>query len=164
MTETIDLGDLCVHCLRDTAWGSGLFVNRIPADKQDDVNSPHYVGYMCTECLHEDDDLREENEDEMREYQERMERLSVFYPRVEGFHKRKTTLKAFEAKFIAIFEGRGKLSRSTVLGCVPHSDQGQRVTCFYIDGLHVMSWSKGHGWVMRLPKAEPIKWTPIFGD
>jgi len=30
----------CIECKRDTSFGSGLFVNRIPADD----------GYMCPDC------------------------------------------------------------------------------------------------------------------
>jgi hypothetical protein len=32
--------DLCIECNEDTSFGSGRFVNRIPADDQ----------YMCAEC------------------------------------------------------------------------------------------------------------------
>tara|TARA_R110002050_G_scaffold223243_1_gene359050 strand:- start:9 stop:263 length:255 start_codon:yes stop_codon:yes gene_type:complete len=35
----------CVECKRSTAFGSGLFVNRIPAD-----DNEGNVGYMCPEC------------------------------------------------------------------------------------------------------------------
>lgn len=33
--------DTCIECHRDTSFGSGLFVNRIPADG----------GYICPECF-----------------------------------------------------------------------------------------------------------------
>ena len=33
-------GNECVDCQRDTSFGSGLYVNRIPADD----------GYLCPEC------------------------------------------------------------------------------------------------------------------
>lgn len=39
-----DIGDHCVECGCSTAFGSGNFVNRIPADNG--VKS----GYMCAEC------------------------------------------------------------------------------------------------------------------
>jgi len=39
-----DLGDLCVECGCNTAFGSGNFVNRIPAD------SGEVSGYLCAEC------------------------------------------------------------------------------------------------------------------
>ena len=35
----------CVECKRSTTFGSGLFVNRIPAD-----DNEGNVGYMCPEC------------------------------------------------------------------------------------------------------------------
>ena len=28
-----DIGNHCVECLKDTSFGTGLFVNRIPADR-----------------------------------------------------------------------------------------------------------------------------------
>ena len=39
-----DIGDNCTHCGKDTSFGSGLFVNRIPSttETQD--------GYMCPDC------------------------------------------------------------------------------------------------------------------
>ena len=30
--KQVDIGDKCVECLKSTAFGTGLFVNRIPAD------------------------------------------------------------------------------------------------------------------------------------
>jgi hypothetical protein len=39
-----DLGNLCIDCGCDTAFGSGNFVNRVPAD--DGENS----GFMCADC------------------------------------------------------------------------------------------------------------------
>ena len=45
-----DLGNLCVFCRRDTSWGSGRFVNRIPAET-DDVS-----GYVCVDCQTSEDD------------------------------------------------------------------------------------------------------------
>ena len=33
MTKTLSVGDLCVYCFSDTSFGSGNFVNRIPADR-----------------------------------------------------------------------------------------------------------------------------------
>ena len=41
---TIDIGNECVECRNDTSFGSGLFVNRIPAST-DDLN-----GYLCPDC------------------------------------------------------------------------------------------------------------------
>ena len=62
-TVTLDIGDRCTHCGRDTAIGSGLFVDRIPAftdassaefwlEDWERVDCLH--GYLCRECLEED--------------------------------------------------------------------------------------------------------------
>lgn len=39
-----DIGNTCVECREDTSWGSGKFVNRVPAttDTED--------GYICADC------------------------------------------------------------------------------------------------------------------
>ena len=39
-----NIGNLCTHCHRDTSFGSGRFVNRIPSFTEDEE------GYMCTDC------------------------------------------------------------------------------------------------------------------
>ena len=45
MTQTLrDIGDKCTHCGKDTSFGSGLFVNRIPS------TTDAATGYMCPEC------------------------------------------------------------------------------------------------------------------
>jgi len=44
-SKPVDIGDNCVHCLKDTSFGSGRFVNRIPAGTDD------YNGYACPECM-----------------------------------------------------------------------------------------------------------------
>jgi hypothetical protein len=42
---TKDIGNLCIYCFKDTSFGSGRFVNRIPAcDDEHD-------GYACPECM-----------------------------------------------------------------------------------------------------------------
>lgn len=41
---TVDIGNKCVNCLEDTSFGSGKFVNRIPAENE------KYEGYQCYEC------------------------------------------------------------------------------------------------------------------
>ena len=60
----IDIGNLCTHCGKDTSFGTGLFVNRVPSgaegrlvlDGGDDVTIDVTLeGYMCPECLKEDD-------------------------------------------------------------------------------------------------------------
>tara|TARA_R100000655_G_scaffold2758_4_gene10728 strand:+ start:76 stop:228 length:153 start_codon:yes stop_codon:yes gene_type:complete len=45
-----DIGHQCIYCLKDTSWGSGLFVDRIPAD--DGEND----GYACRDCQYYPDD------------------------------------------------------------------------------------------------------------
>lgn len=42
--QLIDVGDACVSCGHDTKFGSGRFVNRIPADDGEKT------GFMCAEC------------------------------------------------------------------------------------------------------------------
>jgi hypothetical protein len=44
MSELQDVGNHCVHCGCDTAFRSGNFVNRIPADDGEKV------GFMCADC------------------------------------------------------------------------------------------------------------------
>jgi len=39
-----DIGNRCVECDKDTSFGSGRFVNRVPASR-DDVE-----GYLCPDC------------------------------------------------------------------------------------------------------------------
>lgn len=42
--------DPCVYCGRSTALGSGLFVNRIGADREDYHEGTYVDGYACAEC------------------------------------------------------------------------------------------------------------------
>ena len=52
--KQVDIGDKCVEWLRSTSFGSGLFVNRIPADND------NYIGWLCPECnFHECDRCNE---------------------------------------------------------------------------------------------------------
>tara|TARA_R100000963_G_scaffold9453_1_gene6270 strand:+ start:942 stop:1274 length:333 start_codon:yes stop_codon:yes gene_type:complete len=44
-SKAVNIGDNCVYCLKDTSFGSGRFVNRIPASTND------YDGYACPECM-----------------------------------------------------------------------------------------------------------------
>lgn len=44
MDKLIDIGNRCVECNCDTSFGSGNFVNRIPASTET------HEGYMCPEC------------------------------------------------------------------------------------------------------------------
>jgi hypothetical protein len=41
---TVEVIDPCVHCGKSTSFGSGLYVNRIPAETED------ADGYMCASC------------------------------------------------------------------------------------------------------------------
>jgi hypothetical protein len=67
--KRIDIGDICVHCGRSTAYGHPdmLFVDRIPADADllDHDGKPIGVreGYACRECIYvdEDDFFHEDN-------------------------------------------------------------------------------------------------------
>ena len=54
-TDTaINIGNRCVCCDRDTSPGTGLFVNRIPADGYLDGDMEEHPqlrdGYLCPEC------------------------------------------------------------------------------------------------------------------
>ena len=49
MTEPVDIGEVCIDCHRSVAWGSGWFVNRIPAWGNEET------GWMCAECQHDPD-------------------------------------------------------------------------------------------------------------
>ena len=58
-TMTVNVGGLCTHCGRDTSFGNGMFVNRIPsrADGQvilaggnDATIDVTLDGWMCAEC------------------------------------------------------------------------------------------------------------------
>ena len=52
--KQVDIGDKCVECLRSTSFGTGLFVNRIPADND------NYIGWLSPECnFHECDRCNE---------------------------------------------------------------------------------------------------------
>ena len=48
----IDIGDECVDCRQDTSFGSGRFVNRVPAfvDREVDGKWLELDGYLCAEC------------------------------------------------------------------------------------------------------------------
>jgi hypothetical protein len=61
-----NVDNLCVECGEDTSFGSGRFVNRIPADRDLDEDSPfknlikegysQVDGYLCPECTSEECD------------------------------------------------------------------------------------------------------------
>ena len=54
MDNIKNIGDLCTNCHRDTSFGSGLFVNRVPSCTESED------GYLCPECLMLDCDRCEE--------------------------------------------------------------------------------------------------------
>ena len=47
------ISQLCVYCNKDTSFGSGRFVNRIPSDGDgtQDWDDPDLRGYACAECM-----------------------------------------------------------------------------------------------------------------
>jgi len=49
-----DIGEYCVECLQSTAFGSGRFVNRIPADRDVEDEEGNHLGrrdgWLCPEC------------------------------------------------------------------------------------------------------------------
>lgn len=71
MSKNLSVGDLCIYCFSDTSFGSGNFVNRVPADRvmhelaQDlmHIATPTVLigvdpdlydtvdGYICSSCL-----------------------------------------------------------------------------------------------------------------
>ena len=51
--HSIDIGEYCVECYHSVAFGSGRFVNRIPADRCEGINYLHRDGYLCPECVAE---------------------------------------------------------------------------------------------------------------
>ena len=57
MDTVVNIGDGCVFCLRDTAPGSGRYVNRVPGS-HNPANQPGVLltGWACAECLAPDPD------------------------------------------------------------------------------------------------------------
>ena len=49
-----DVCELCLYCDNSVAFGSGFYVNRIPADDGE------REGWMCSQCLHEAEELSKE--------------------------------------------------------------------------------------------------------
>jgi hypothetical protein len=56
---------ICVECKRDTSAGSGLFIDRISADRWE--NEVYIDSYLCRECL---DELEKEFEED-QQYEKR---------------------------------------------------------------------------------------------
>jgi hypothetical protein len=53
VVEVINIGDKCVECGEDTAFGTGKFINRIPAEVQESADHDRIDGYMCGDCVSE---------------------------------------------------------------------------------------------------------------
>ena len=51
--------EICVECKKDTSAGSGLFIDRIPADRYED-DGIYINSYLCRECLNKLDKEFEE--------------------------------------------------------------------------------------------------------
>ena len=66
MSEVIDIGNLCVHCRKDTSFGSGRFVNRYPVFGLENEDGQEEDGYCCDECEQRwyRDNPIEDNEDD----------------------------------------------------------------------------------------------------
>lgn len=65
--EVIDIGNMCVHCRRDTSFGSGRFVNRYPVfGLYNEELKREEDGYCCADCEQEWYD--ENNDDYLTNY------------------------------------------------------------------------------------------------
>ena len=53
MDKVIDRGNMCLHCRKDTSFGSGRFVNRHPANIYNMELGVEEDGYCCDECEQE---------------------------------------------------------------------------------------------------------------
>ena len=52
--KVTDIGNLCVHCRRDTSFGSGRFVNRYPVFGMYNFDTMQEEdGYCCDNCEQE---------------------------------------------------------------------------------------------------------------
>ena len=51
VVEVINIGDKCLECGEDTAFGTGRFINRIPAETQESCDHVKFEGYMCGDCV-----------------------------------------------------------------------------------------------------------------
>ena len=65
-----DIGNRCVDCGKDTSFGSGRFVNRIPADAEYEsidnegniifAEGEYRDGYLCPNCQFSEEEFLEE--------------------------------------------------------------------------------------------------------
>ena len=51
--QVLDIGNQCVHCRKDTSFGSGRWVDRYPAEIVDEDNDIILDGYCCNVCEQE---------------------------------------------------------------------------------------------------------------
>jgi len=52
-----DIGDYCVECLQSTAFGTGRFVNRIPADRDVEDECNFWECDRCDKKIYYDEDI-----------------------------------------------------------------------------------------------------------
>jgi|TARA_R110000751_G_scaffold4824_1_gene23233 hypothetical protein len=76
----IYVGDMCLRCSGDTAFGTEKFINRIPVETQESCDHVKFNGYMCGDCVSEAEDEWEEwiqNIPPVREMKIKMEQQLV---------------------------------------------------------------------------------------
>ena len=56
----IYVGDMCLRCSGDTAFGTEKFINRIPVETQESCDHVKFNGYMCGDCVSEAEEEWEE--------------------------------------------------------------------------------------------------------
>lgn len=66
MSKVIDMGDMCLHCRKDTSFGSGRFVNRYPVFGLENEAGQEEDGYCCAKC--EQKWYEENNDDYLTNY------------------------------------------------------------------------------------------------
>ena len=66
----INVGEHCIYCNQSVAWGSGLYVNRIPADDGEKT------GFMCAVCVEEAEELADECRERMEDIVESGEKFT----------------------------------------------------------------------------------------
>jgi len=81
-------------------------------------------------------------------------RLRLVEPRLPH----RSIKKKFEHTFVQTFDQLGVLSKD-ILKSREWDDakddwRTENVTCYYLDGCHVASWSGGQGWYLYMPKSE----------
>ena len=59
---TINIGNECTQCRKDTSFGSGRFVNRIPSGTEE------FEGYLCADCQDEATEISVSPQEEFNPY------------------------------------------------------------------------------------------------